>query len=686
MRGRDKYRFYLVPLWSAVLLLALAFSPAALGSAPSQAQGSGHLVVVDGVRLSPASPRVGQQVTVTFRLRNETGRTVTIRRLVAGARGPNACALGWNGPHVDFPAVENLTLQPGQEYLYRQSRAFTDAGDYFAEPAMQDMQGRWGGLRPFPRAWFNVADASGSVPPPECLVVSGGLKLSRAVSAVGEEVEATFTLQNNSQQTVVIRRLVAAARGLGGPAQGWSAAQADFPAVADIRLAPGQTYTYRQRRTFGRPGDYFAEPAYLNADGKWGGIWPWPRVEFTVRQRDPGTVRPPSPSEYCWNIEGGIQGPAQPPTPFLYQPFEGKLSETTWTSQFDHDQPTYQRNGRVATLGESLRYDTHGPGLAGGTETGRLVNGRWMVKRFSYKDSYQSALNEGYEILAYQSPSFEAYLYYDGHDGHDFAVQGRALAAADGQVVFRETYGNTLGQVIEIYHPKQRYLTRYAHLASFDGGVQVGSQVKAGQSIGVIGGSAVVNGRLQDNYWPTHLHFSVFRWNQERGQWQITDPFGWDPWAGPDRGRRLAKQREDPLARCNGEISYPLWVGEWPQPHAREGSREAAKPFFPSQDRYVGGWVNSEMEGTTAPTPTASFSQLPIQRVFEDFNNITIGSSPAGWSQFGSDRVVPSIVDCSDGAPSNQCLYFPYVWHYSDKWLIYDEVLFDDFEAFGSLP
>lgn len=96
------------------------------------------------------------------------------------------------------------------------------------------------------------------------------------------KVEASFTLRNNSQQTVVLRRLVAAARGPGGQSRGWNAPNVDFPAVTDITLQPGQEYIYRQRRTFGLPGDYFVEPAYLGTDGKWQGIWPWPRRPFPV--------------------------------------------------------------------------------------------------------------------------------------------------------------------------------------------------------------------------------------------------------------------------------------------------------------------------------------------------------------------------------------------------------------------
>ena len=260
------------------LAVTMFFSPVRAKPLPS----SGHLVIVNGVHVVPRNPRVGETVVVLFRLRNETGTTVTIRRLLAGARGPNACGQEWNAPHVDFPAVKNVTLNPGQEYFYTQSRVFDMPGDYFVEPVMQDVQGRWGGIRPFQRVWFNVQDASGYVPPPECLIVEGGLHLSKDVARQGEEVEVEFRLRNNGTKTVTIRRLVAAARGPGGPTLGWSAPHADFPAVTDITLAPGATYTYRQRRSFDASGEYFVEPAFMNEQGEWGGIWPWPRVEFSV--------------------------------------------------------------------------------------------------------------------------------------------------------------------------------------------------------------------------------------------------------------------------------------------------------------------------------------------------------------------------------------------------------------------
>jgi hypothetical protein len=140
-------------------------------------------VITDPIHLSLNNPRVGQTVTAAFRLRNEIGRAETIPRLQAGARGLNACAHNWDAPLVDFPAVENLTLRPGEEYLYQQSRTFTVAGDYFAEPVMQDTQGRWGGIWPWPRVemeamggGLQLGTVSFPEPPLTCEEIAAGVR------------------------------------------------------------------------------------------------------------------------------------------------------------------------------------------------------------------------------------------------------------------------------------------------------------------------------------------------------------------------------------------------------------------------------------------------------------------------------------------------------------------------------
>ncbi len=320
-----------------------------------------------------------------------------------------------------------------------------------------------------------------------------------------------------------------------------------------------------------------------------------PKVDYTKAL----LTERPYPRQYCFTP--ATFGPLTAPEGFLYLPFKGALSDNTWSSQMDHDRPNYTRNGKLATLGATGQYDRHDAEFTGGTQA--YINSTRSYQIFDYQTPIQALENQGFFILAYQLPGAEMistketyWSYYDGHDGQDFylseVLKGPvdALAAGDGTVLLKGNYGDTLGNVVEIFHP-QGYVTRYAHLASFAEGLTVGKNIKAGQPVGTIGGSAVVNGKLNLNYWGPHLHFSVFRWNSETGAWAITDPFGWDPWAGPDEAARTRAQQRDPLAQCNGEYSYDLWADNWPH---NVGEAVASQPFMPGRDRYVGGYYYGE--------------------------------------------------------------------------------------------
>jgi len=117
---------------------------------------TGSLVVVGGLHLSATDVQVGQTIEASFRVRNDANYTIVIRQMEASARGPDARRLNWNAREVDFPAVTNLTLRPGEEYEYRQSRSFDQPGDYFAEPVYLNEAGKWGGILPYNRVWFTV--------------------------------------------------------------------------------------------------------------------------------------------------------------------------------------------------------------------------------------------------------------------------------------------------------------------------------------------------------------------------------------------------------------------------------------------------------------------------------------------------------------------------------------------------
>jgi murein DD-endopeptidase MepM/ murein hydrolase activator NlpD len=174
---------------------------------------------------------------------------------------------------------------------------------------------------------------------------------------------------------------------------------------------------------------------------------------------------------------------------FLTRPY------TTWhtiTSVFDHCNPDYSLDYRVC------RFD--------GT-VGLSSNG------------VDPSFSKGYAI----TPGGGDYLYYDGHNGWDYALSyENVLAAADGTVRLAgiDSVNPCFGQTIIIDHPNG-YSTRYAHLSSIY--VSQGQSVTRAQVIAQSGNTGCSSG--------PHLHFGVYI----TSSWTAIDPWGWegagsDPW------------------------------------------------------------------------------------------------------------------------------------------------------------
>lgn len=113
------------------------------------------------------------------------------------------------------------------------------------------------------------------------------LKLSKVSLSTGEYIEATFTIINTGETSVLIQGINAGVR---FGSEDWSGLNFDFPTSVNIRLAPGDTYTYMKLRNFTREGSYFAEPV-IRLNGQWGGITNSNRVYFkVVASPDPETA------------------------------------------------------------------------------------------------------------------------------------------------------------------------------------------------------------------------------------------------------------------------------------------------------------------------------------------------------------------------------------------------------------
>ena len=208
------------------------------------------------------------------------------------------------------------------------------------------------------------------------------------------------------------------------------------------------------------------------------------------------------PSQLTYgSIETGAGNTGSPPAPgaFLTLPFMGPHIVT---SIFDHCYANYGTDGTVC------RYD--------GTQASAKVGGA------------DPTFDAGYAL----TPGGHDYLYYDGHDGYDYALTYEPVAAsAPGTVMVADwvdPYCHTCssGLTVEINHGNN-LRSYYGHLSRID--VVKGQRVRRGEVIGISGSTGTATG--------PHLHFGIYLVNRSASP---VDPYGWsgsypDPWA-LDRG------------------------------------------------------------------------------------------------------------------------------------------------------
>lgn len=265
--------------------------------------GPGDLVLVS-VSLTPERPLVNSPVRVSCILENFAYEDIPIEALGMGLHGPDACAYEnpWDAPIPFNPgSLENMVAPARARSTFtmdlNSSSGFSQAGTYMIEP-LYKFGDRW---LPFAKSsplWFDIADASGKVPEPPCLMVQHPLLISPNPAPPGADITAQFTVRNNSPRTITLDRLLAAGR----RGEDWTSKEnADFPDAVpgSITLAPGESYEYRQNRTFDQVGEYFAEPWRQESGtaGRWytGGIRGGERVAFSISSDSSLIEKPEAP-------------------------------------------------------------------------------------------------------------------------------------------------------------------------------------------------------------------------------------------------------------------------------------------------------------------------------------------------------------------------------------------------------
>ena len=247
--------------------------------------------VIEDMHLSTSNPAAGESVTARFIVKNVSGRTLQLRRLGVAAKGPDCN--DWNCTRVvDWPWVENFTLQPGETFTYEQQRAFPESGNgYFGKIMFSFSDNDWNLLGS--KRQFTVSPGLRVIEP---------LQLIPSNPQAGEQVVARYGVQNESDHPITLRYLGVVVRGPG--CQNWDCRPLlDYPAEESITLQPGQIYRFEERRSFPEVGNgYFAEPAFGDFAGWW---YPTPqgqRIHFNVSEP---TSNPPAQSCLFIQAEDG---------------------------------------------------------------------------------------------------------------------------------------------------------------------------------------------------------------------------------------------------------------------------------------------------------------------------------------------------------------------------------------------
>jgi murein DD-endopeptidase MepM/ murein hydrolase activator NlpD len=207
------------------------------------------------------------------------------------------------------------------------------------------------------------------------------------------------------------------------------------------------------------------------------------------------------------NVGQGRTAAADLLNAFITRPYIGYHPAT---SVFDHCNPDYTLDGKIC------RFD-----------------GAVAVAASGRDPSFSSA----YAL----TPRGGDYMYYDGHNGWDIALNyENLLAAAPGTVRIAgiDPINPCFGQNVVIEHANG-FSTRYAHVSTVY--VAVGQSVARGQVIAQSGTTGCSTG--------PHLHFGTYI----TSSWTAIDPFGWtgapgaDPWPYNQGDLWLTGNPADPL-------------------------------------------------------------------------------------------------------------------------------------------
>ena len=365
---------------------------------------------------------------------------------------------------------------------------------------------------------------------------------------------------------------------------------------------------------------------------------------------------------------------ASPLTNFLFLPYDtGVYGDwmLKMTAAFDHHYPDYSCS--VTGLNQTC--------LNRGLEI-RLWEGE--VARPIYNNGIPLCFAPGSDsgilsssycgwISGYEGATGESIIYYDGHDGYDWALAGdfvSILSSASGRIESVQLEGD-FGWTVTVDH-LNGYKTKYSHLQTNQQNLPIGSCVQAGQQIGVQGSTGKSTGN--------HLHYRVFH------NGKITDPFGYCFYCEGDP--------IDPLISFNGESSSNLWYGTNPRSVGRAPTRSDISIIWSAfSSMYIGGpGIMAPVSDTIAPTgyftspSNGSIITSPSVNITVNATDNIGGSGVKevrfsakwgdSWHDIGADSSSPYGITwdmCTYGVPNGDVELGMEVWDNANNKWVYSE-------------
>jgi hypothetical protein len=209
---------------------------------------------------------VGQEVTATFAIKNNSSQQLALGTVVAAARDPKNL---WS----DFPKAVNVSIAPNSIYEYKAKRKFSEVGKHDIWISHYSPTTGWSNSFPVATPASVIRKVSIVVKP--SVTITTPLSIARPNAYAGNQVNGSFTIKNFGDKTEEIGYIKPAVRDSKGN-------NYDLPYSPYITLQPGETYTYDKSRSL-KTGKYSIWIANKRNNHSWSKSFPESQDSSYVR-------------------------------------------------------------------------------------------------------------------------------------------------------------------------------------------------------------------------------------------------------------------------------------------------------------------------------------------------------------------------------------------------------------------